>query len=637
MQIWYNHIIDASDRQTRNITTRLVRIGRSPENDIVLDSPFVAAQAVTLKRTPAGWECESLCFEGVQVGEQELGEGDRVPLQGHCTLRIYPYTLSIDIPDQYEEQLSEARSRLDNEWSKLVRRIHLTLLQRMDLTLASNVREVSPDELLRVEHLVEDINRELGLAGAKRTELDLYIAGCCLHSLILSKLFDESNQGNYDSVWNLKSSWTRLVSAIPDREEELSQLIGHLSLEFPEFNKADLTERIEVVERSFWTVWKNWGQQIHGDLIKYLVQRYVKKQIKDIVFGYGPLEDLLRSPVVTEIMVVDSDHIYVERAGILENSGRRFVSDEVTQAIIERIVARVGRRIDKSKPLVDARLMDGSRVNAVIAPLSVSGPCLTIRKFPPRKMGVQDLVKKGSLTPMVSEFLRACVLCRCNIVIAGGTGTGKTTLLNCLSDFIPDRERIVTIEDTAELQLKKEHLVRLETKQENIEGTGAYTIRDLVKNALRMRPDRIVVGECRGAESLDMLQAMNTGHDGSLTTLHANTSEDVILRLEVMVQMAAPLPIDSIHRQIGSAVDLIVQLSRQRGGRRVITQVTEVVGVDPHKGGVILRDIFNFDHDSERLIPTGQLPTFIDRILSTGKVDLDAFFLDKPAEEGALS
>jgi pilus assembly protein CpaF len=630
MQIWYNHIIDASDRQSVTITGRTVRLGRSPENDIVLDSPFVASHAVLLERTPTGWECESTCFEGVHFGDHELAEGERISLKGQATLKIYPYTISLDIPNQFEEQFSEIRQRLDAEWSKLVRQIHLTLLQRIDMKLGANVREVSAEELMRIEHLVEDINREVGLGGPKPSELDYFIAGCCLHSLILAKLFDESSQAAASSVWNQKLSWTRLVSAIPDREDEFEQLISHINGKFPATENDDLTLRIDAVERNLWPLWRDLSKQIHTDLIKYLVHRFVKKQIKDIVFGYGPLEDLLRSPIISEIMVVDSDHIFVERAGVLENSGRRFVSDDVTLAIIERIVAKVGRRIDKSKPLVDARLIDGSRVNAVIAPLAVSGPCLTIRKFPSRKMGVQDLVKKGSLTQMVAEFLRACVLCRCNIIISGGTGTGKTTLLNCLSDFIPDRERIVTIEDTAELQLQKEHLVRLETKQENIEGTGAYTIRDLVKNSLRMRPDRIVVGECRGGESLDMLQAMNTGHDGSLTTLHANTSEDVILRLEVMVQMAAALPIDSIHRQIGSAVNLIVQLNRQRGGRRVITQVTECVGVDPHKGGVVLRDIFTFDVETGRLMPTGQLPTFMDRILATGKVDLDAFFLDKP-------
>lgn len=633
MQIRYNHIIDAANRQLRKFSGRLVRIGRNPESDIFLDSPFVAHDAVILERTESGWVCQSLSYEGVQLADRELEELEKVPLKGQCTLKIYPYTFSIEIPDKYEERDSEVRQRLDSEWSRLIRKLHLTLLQRMDLRLAANSQEVGVEELLRFEQLVEDINRELGLAGAKPSELEHFLAGSCVHGLLLGRLFEESVAGGSDSAWNQKSSWTRLVSAIPDREDEANRLIEEVIRRFPDWQQSDLTQRIETVELRFWTVWRECGHQVHSDLTKYLVHRFVKKQIKDIVFGYGPLEDLLRSPVITEIMVVDSEHIFVERSGVLENSGRRFISDEVTLTIIERIVARVGRRIDKSKPLVDARLMDGSRVNAVIAPLAVSGPCLTIRMFPPRKMGVDDLVKKGSLTSMVAEFLRACVLCRCNIIISGGTGTGKTTLLNCLSDFIPDRERIVTIEDTAELQLHKEHLVRLETKQENIEGTGAYTIRDLVKNSLRMRPDRIVVGECRGAESLDMLQAMNTGHDGSLTTLHANTSEDVIGRLEVMVQMAAPLPIDSIHRQIGAAVDLIVQLSRHRDGRRVVTQVTECVGVDPHQGGVVLRDIFRFDPQAGRLAPTGQLPTFTDRILATGKVDLDAFFLDKP---GAL-
>jgi len=630
MQIRYNHIVDAGERQLRKISGRVVRIGRSPESDIVLDSPFVANEAAILERTDSGWVCQSLSYEGVQFADRELEELEKVSLKGQCILKIYPYTLSIEIPDKYEERDSEIRQRLDAEWSRLVRQLHLTLLQRMDLRLAANVQAISMEELLRFEQLVEDINRELGLAGTKLTELEFFLAGGCIHGLLLGRLFEESTIGGSDSAWNQKLSWTQLVSAIPDREDETNRLIEVVIAHFPGWQQSDLTQRIETVELQFWNIWRGCGLQVHSDLIKYLVHRFVKKQIKDIVFGYGPLEDLLRSPVITEIMVVDSEHIFVERSGVLENSGRRFISDEVTLTIIERIVARVGRRIDKSKPLVDARLVDGSRVNAVIAPLAVSGPCLTIRMFPPRKMGVDDLVKKGSLTPMVAEFLRACVLCRCNIIISGGTGTGKTTLLNCLSDFIPDRERIVTIEDTAELQLHKEHLVRLETKQENIEGTGAYTIRDLVKNSLRMRPDRIVIGECRGAESLDMLQAMNTGHDGSLTTLHANTSEDVIGRLEVLVQMAAPLPIDSIHRQIGSAVDLIVQLSRQRDGRRVVTQVTECVGVDPHQGGVVLRDIFRFDSKSGRLAPTGQLPTFTDRILATGKVNLDAFFLDKP-------
>jgi Flp pilus assembly CpaF family ATPase len=248
-------------------------------------------------------------------------------------------------------------------------------------------------------------------------------------------------------------------------------------------------------------------------------------------------------------------------------------------------------------------------------------------------MIVDDLITKGAMTRTVAEFLRAAVLGRRNILISGGTGTGKTTLLNCLSDFIPDKERIVTVEDTAELQLAKEHVVRLETKSANIEGAGEYTIRDLVKNALRMRPDRIVVGECRGPEALDMLQAMNTGHDGSLTTIHANNSNDVILRLEVLVQMAADLPVESIRQQIASAVDVIVQLKRMRDGRRCLSQITEVAGINPITGKLEMRDLFLLDDpesDKAQLQPTGRLPTFIDELISTGTLNLKTFYADQP-------
>jgi Flp pilus assembly CpaF family ATPase len=274
-------------------------------------------------------------------------------------------------------------------------------------------------------------------------------------------------------------------------------------------------------------------------------------------------------------------------------------------------------------------LHDGSRVNAIIDPLALSGPCLTIRKFARHRLLIEDLVKSGSLTQPAAEFLRASVLNRKNIIISGGTGSGKTTLLNCLSDFIPTNERIITIEDTAELQLNKEHVVRLETKNANTEGIGAYTIRDLVKNALRMRPDRIVVGECRGAEALDMLQAMNTGHDGSLTTIHSNSSEDAILRLEVLVQMAADIPVTSIHRQVASAVNLIVQIRRMKNGRRCVVQITELVGYDARREVIDSRDLYRlaneFD-DNVSLIPTGNLPSFMDVLVERNLLQLDAFY-----------
>jgi pilus assembly protein CpaF len=262
----------------------------------------------------------------------------------------------------------------------------------------------------------------------------------------------------------------------------------------------------------------------------------------------------------------------------------------------------------------------------VIRPIAASGPCLTIRKFPVRRLTIGDLLRFGSLTPEVAAFLEAAVRSRRNIIVSGGTGTGKTSLLNCLSEFIPDHERIVTIEDTVELRLQKAHVVQLETKPANREGAGGYGIRDLVRNALRMRPDRVVVGECRGAEALDMLQAMNTGHDGSLTTIHANSAEDVTLRLEVMVQMAADLPVTSIHRQIATAVDLIVQAARLRDGRRVVSQVSEVVGVDPDTNRAVLRDLFHFEDDVEQLRPTGHLPTFMAELMARDLINLDAFY-----------
>jgi pilus assembly protein CpaF len=334
---------------------------------------------------------------------------------------------------------------------------------------------------------------------------------------------------------------------------------------------------------------------------------------------------LIRAPTINEIMVVRSDQIYVERDGVLELSGRRFISDKVTESIIERIVAQVGRRIDKSQPLVDARLPDGSRVNAVIPPLAIRGPCLTIRKFPLRRLTMDDLVELGSITRAAAMFLRACVIDRKNVLVSGGTGTGKTTLLNVLSSFIPVKERIITIEDTTELQLHQDHVVTLETKQANVEGTGAYTIRDLVKNALRMRPDRILVGECRGAEALDMLQAMNTGHDGSMTTVHANSSEEVVKRLEVLVLMAVDLPVQSIHRQIASAVNVIVQITRFPDGRRLVSQISEVVGYDPDLAQPVVHDIFNL-RDGRALHPTGYLPTFVEPLIGKNLLQLEFLY-----------
>jgi pilus assembly protein CpaF len=358
--------------------------------------------------------------------------------------------------------------------------------------------------------------------------------------------------------------------------------------------------------------------------------------VRDVLneaLGLGPLEELLADDDVSEIMVNHASQIYVERRGKLSLSTQTFSSNEAVRHAIERIVAPIGRRIDESSPLVDARLKDGSRVNAVIPPLALKGPNITIRKFRKERLTVEDLVRFGTLTRPLAGFLELCVKERKNIVISGGTGSGKTTLLNVISAFIPDDERIVTVEDAAELQLPQAHWVQLETRPANIEGKGQVGIRDLVRNCLRMRPDRIVVGECRGGEALDMLQAMNTGHDGSLTTLHANAPRDAIARLETMVLMSGmELPVKAIREQVASAVDIIVQQTRFADGSRRVTYVSEVSGME---GDIItLQDIFRFQQDGfdaegrvrGRFVATGFVPRFYDDLQRRGiPVDLDIF------------
>ena len=331
-------------------------------------------------------------------------------------------------------------------------------------------------------------------------------------------------------------------------------------------------------------------------LIPRIDREKVATELFNDIMGYGPIEVLVQDPSISEIMVNGPDKIYVEDKGKLKLTDLKFRDEEHLMNIINRIVSNVGRHVDEASPMVDARLADGSRVNAIIPPLSLIGPVLTIRKFGKKPITSQQLLKFGSLTPDMLHFLEACVKGKLNIVVAGGTGSGKTTLLNVLSSYIPEDERIVTIEDAAEVQLKQEHVITLEARPANLEGKGAVTIRNLVKNALRMRPDRIIVGEVRSEETLDMLQAMNTGHDGSLTTTHANSPRDTVARLETMVLMSGmELPLKAIRDQISSAIDLIVQQSRLRDGTRKITSITEVIGME---GDIVsMQDIFVYETD----------------------------------------
>jgi septum site-determining protein MinD len=427
------------------------------------------------------------------------------------------------------------------------------------------------------------------------------------------------------------------MSAADDEHDEIlllkrrihTRIIEELNLKrfdlktFSDQNKAkELRNRAEVMVANFL------AEEAGSIVPSQEVRKKLVKEILDEALGLGPLEDLLADPGITDIMVNNKDEIYVERNGKLEPTSKKFISNDQVRTIIERIIAPIGRRIDESIPMVDARLADGSRVNAIIPPLSLTGPTLTIRKFRKERFKIEELIDMNTMNYNISEFMKACVLARKNIIVSGGTGSGKTTILNVLSAFIPGNERIVTIEDAAELRLSQEHWVRLESRSANIEGKGAIPIRDLFRNTLRMRPDRIIIGECRGIEALDMLQAMNTGHDGSLTTVHANATHDVISRLDSMILMSGvELPIRAIREMIASAVDIIVHTARLSDGSRKIMQITEIAGMkdDVH---IELKDIFAFKETGiaedgkvlGRFTATGHIPACYEDIKIKGIV-----------------
>ena len=447
-----------------------------------------------------------------------------------------------------------------------------------------------------------------------------------LSRLNTAKNNDEDNIK--DSIEKSEIAFTKVEDAIippkkvvyipSTKEQEFKNKLQKRIMD--EFKNEEVDALIPQVEAISFEILKKDGE-IYGDIDR---NRVVQELINDLT-GYGPINPLLMDPEVSEVMVNGPHSVYIEKKGKIQLTEVQFRDNEHVMNIIEKIVSPLGRRIDESSPMVDARLKDGSRVNAIIPPLALNGPTITIRKFFKEPLTINDLIRFGTISKDMAIFLDACVKARLNIFISGGTGSGKTTTLNVLSSFIPNDERIITIEDAAELQLSQEHVVSLESRPPNVEGKGAVTIRDLVRNSLRMRPERIVIGEVRGGEALDMLQAMNTGHDGSLATGHANTPRDMIARLETMVLMAGmELPIKAIRQQIAGAIDLIVQQSRLKDGSRKIVNITEVQDLEGDV--VVLQDIFNFKQQGldkggkliGKMVATGIRPKFYDRLEASG-------------------
>ncbi|QNA88722.1 Flp pilus assembly complex ATPase component TadA [Massilia sp. Dwa41.01b] len=573
-------------------------IGKARENEIRLNSWRVGKEHARLFKTPGGVLLEDMgAFGGVFVNEKRI-ETQHGPLAANDIIGVGPYKLRV-----------------------------------MEIGDAGGVVQAA--------------------SPTSRSTSAAYRNQNATEALQAARVATEKAQHEAQSARAAVPARPAAADAPADYPMVLAPVEGLKALEF-EWRKRIHTHLLETMDLRRHDVSRMSDTQLRaetGGLVQEIIDLHdeeipreldralLSKQVLDEAVGLGPLEELLADDSISEIMVNRFDQIYVERKGRLQRHPLTFTGDRAVQGVIERIVAPLGRRIDESSPMVDARLKDGSRVNAIIPPLALKGPTLTIRKFAKRKLTVEDLVEFDALSPEMAEFLQICVEARKNIIVSGGTGSGKTTLLNILSNFIPAGERIITVEDAAELQLHHEHLISLESRPANVEGKGAVHIRDLVKNTLRMRPDRIVVGECRGAEALDMLQAMNTGHEGSLTTLHANTPRDGLARLETMVLMAGmDLPLGAIREQITSAVDMVVQQTRFACGSRKVTSITELSGME--SGKIQIQELFKFvnkgygaggDHGGNKVqgyfTGCGMVPTFYEELRAAG-ADLDMRIFD---------
>lgn len=593
-------------------------IGKSNECDLRLNNWRIGREHARLFNTPSGVFIEDLgAFGGVQVNDQRI-DLQYGPLSITDRIVIGPFRLKL-LASAQEAMPWQAPTDSLASTRRLTRRasdhLHGNQVTAEDLRGASEYGRRAQDQSLRVapaasaapgfERMPNPVPASAVAVGAPA-----YAA-----AVPLARAEPANNP-----LKLLEFEWRRrlhglLIESMDLRRRDVSSMTD-------ERLRSEASSLMDGVMES-----------VADEIPPQLNPALLRKQVIDEAVGLGPLEELLLDDSISEIMVNRFDSIYVERRGQLHPYPLSFTSDKAVISVIERIVAPLGRHIDESSPMVDARLKDGSRVNAIIPPLAIHGSAITIRKFPKRKLTGDDLVNLGSISPEMLRFLKVCVEARKNIIISGGTGSGKTSLLNILSNFIPDSERVITVEDAAELKLHHHHLISLEARPPNAEGKGAVAIRDLVKNVLRMRPDRVVIGECRGAEALDMLQAMNTGHEGSLTTLHANTPRDGLARLETMILMAgADLPLPAIREQIASAVDIIVQQTRFACGTRAITHITEISGME--SGRFQMQDLFLFMQRG--YYPEGHPKAGKVRGYYTGCDVIPTFYEDLNARGGAL-
>jgi Flp pilus assembly CpaF family ATPase len=587
-------------------------VGRDTNCDVVLPSPYISPRHAELKLVGDDVFVHAVGFNGVFVNDIDVPAGSNRLVHAGDITSVPGYVLHMTGLAESEE-LSELE--LEQQFSRIKADIHSELLASTEMR---NLEETADKKT--AEKLRKKLNELLDREQLMSVQLIEHIVAREIRQQVVNAVV----RGGLDDSKIQKLQWS-----LSSDQVALSKFVETVLYELG-IHKNPGKSRIANVLEKFDPIFQRSKRVLGENQMKFIARESIHSDIESLVFGLGPLEDLLKLPDITEIMVVGKDRIFIEKGGGLQLTGRAFPSEDDLNVAVSRMVRPIGRTVNRSEPIVDARLADGSRVHIVIPPVAIHGTSVTIRRFREDPFTIEDLINFGTFSPRAVTFLRGCILARKNIVISGGTGSGKTTLLNVLGAQIPFDQRLVVIEDSAELQLPQPNLVNLEAKKANLEGEGEISIKDLVRASLRMRPDRIIVGECRGGEALDMLQAMNTGHDGSMTTGHANSPREMMQRLQVMVMEAGEsMPVAAIRQQIAAAVDVIIQIQRQRDRVRRVTHISEVVGYDFDEQEVIMEDIFTMAtplHGPPELRFTGYLPTFIDQLLRHGDIELKELF-----------